>query len=148
MFSNIGKKIKLMAVVFFSIGVLASLITGIIFFADEEPLIGALIIIGGSFVSWVSVMLIYGFGQLVENSDIIAAQFKRVNKKYVSQREREELQTAKASVRNSDLPDDALIDITCPECKKELSVEKGDIINNADIICPYCEKMIDMTTFS
>ena len=36
----------------------------------------------GPIVAWFSSWLLYGFGQLVENSDIIAAEYNRKNEKH------------------------------------------------------------------
>lgn len=74
MFNNIGKKIKTLAQVITLIGIIASLITGIVFIAlaNNNPgwgTLGVLIIIIGSLISWISSFILYGFGQLVDNSD-------------------------------------------------------------------------------
>ena len=42
---------------------------------------GALIFFFGIIISFTSYYLLYVFGQLVENSDIIAAEYKRKNEK-------------------------------------------------------------------
>ena len=76
MFNNIGRKIKTLAQVICGIGIITSLIVGLIVILLGEgsaPIIGLLIIIFGPFVSWVSSFMTYGFGQLVENSDILVA---------------------------------------------------------------------------
>lgn len=74
MFNNIGGKIKALASIFTWIGIIISLIIGLLFiFADSHVVvIGILIIIIGSLMSWISSWLLYGFGDLIENSSIIA----------------------------------------------------------------------------
>ena len=71
MFSNIGSKIKALATVCTWVGIILSFIAGIVLISMDEQLIfpGLLIMIGGSLLSWLSSFILYGFGQLVENSD-------------------------------------------------------------------------------
>ncbi len=70
MFNNIGDKIKIVAVIISTLGIIFSVIAGLVFLTTST-LIGILIILLGSLLSWVSTFLLYGFGQLIENSDII-----------------------------------------------------------------------------
>ena len=92
MFNNIGSKIKGLAkfFCFFGIGInvllgIACIITGIIFLDgwDTEIIGIILIIVGpvlaifGSLLSWISSFILCGFGQLVENSDKLAGNVKR-----------------------------------------------------------------------
>ena len=74
MFDNIGGKIKTLAKVVCWIGIIACIITGIVLMATDDDLIlvGILTAVVGSLLSWVSSFILYGFGQLVENSDTIA----------------------------------------------------------------------------
>lgn len=74
MFNNIGKKLMGVASVFTTLGIIASIIIGIIFLAEEEVLIGLIIIALGSFVSWLSSLALYGFGQLIDNTSVLVAQ--------------------------------------------------------------------------
>ena len=85
MFSNIGKKIKVTAKVFCWIGIIASVVGGVgMIVAGLTGMLPrvstvALILGGigtamlGALVSWVGSFLMVGFGELVENSSIIAA---------------------------------------------------------------------------
>ena len=74
MFDNIGGKIKTLASVITWLGIVGSVIIGIILMATAEELIfaGIIIAIVGSISSWIGSFLLYGFGELVENSAIIA----------------------------------------------------------------------------
>ena len=76
MFDNIGGKIKKVAQIVCWIGIVASVISGIALMATDEDLVGAgfLVLIGGPLVSWVGSFMVYGFGQLVENSDILVSE--------------------------------------------------------------------------
>lgn len=81
MFDDIGKKIKGVASGFCWLGILASLAIGMIWLlvssetmrGDEEAqVVGVLgglgIMVGGSISSWLSSIVLYGFGELVDNS--------------------------------------------------------------------------------
>ena len=75
MFNNIGLKIKKLAKVLCWIGIIISVISGIAMMASGNGgavLTGLLVIGLGSLISWLLTLTLYGFGQLVDNSDIIA----------------------------------------------------------------------------
>ena len=76
MFDNIGGKIKTLAKVVCWIGIIACIITGIVLIAMDEDsiLVGILTAVVGPLLSWVSSFVLYGFGQLVENSDTLVQQ--------------------------------------------------------------------------
>ena len=78
MFDNIGGKIKTLAQVVCWIGIIASFLIGIILIKQDEDtaLIGLLVLILGSLFSWIGSFMTYGFGQLIENSDILVAEKK------------------------------------------------------------------------
>ncbi len=77
MFRNVGGKIKVVAVNIFALGTMLSLYLGILiiryggggFYSFYITAAGVLIIAFGTLYSLVSAWFIYGFGQLVENSD-------------------------------------------------------------------------------
>ncbi len=68
MFGNIGGKIKALAQVITWIGIIVSILIGIITMSTSGP-VGILIAVAGSLISWISSFILYGFGQLIENSD-------------------------------------------------------------------------------
>jgi len=78
MFDNVGGKIKSLAKVFCWLGIFVSIIVGIAMIlismnsynGEIFSLIGVVIIILGSILSWIGSLLIYGFGELVQNSCI------------------------------------------------------------------------------
>jgi len=76
MFNNIGGKIKTLTAVCCWIGIIASVITGIILMCLDEDLIlfGILTATAGPLFIWLGSFFSYGFGQLVENSDILAGR--------------------------------------------------------------------------
>ena len=78
MFDNIGAKIKTLAKVVCWTGIVASVIWGISLITAGAAtrnggaivLSGLLVIVLGALASWVGSFLTYGFGEMVENSDI------------------------------------------------------------------------------
>lgn len=127
-YDNIGGKIKNMAVWVFRIEAIAAVITGIALMGTDKDLIlyGLLFLLVGPIIAWVSSWLLYGFGQLIENSDIIAEEYNR--KKQI-----------KANMENPNFDEDKYIDITCPNCKAELSFTKGHLQSGAELTCPMCD---------
>ena len=77
MFENIASKIKTLAQVCCLIGIGFSVICGINLMTGDAVLFGLLIIFLGSLISWVSSFCLYGFGQLIENSDTIVRNMVR-----------------------------------------------------------------------
>ena len=78
MYKNIGAKIKVLAKAIAWIGILISLIVGVIFIIadggwfDIEFFIGIGVLVGGSLLSWVSSWFMYGFGELIVKTTEIA----------------------------------------------------------------------------
>lgn len=86
MYSNIGKKIQGLSKLFAILGMIVCIIIGSIIIQgaegayryDEAGLtIGIVVIVLGSILSWMLSFVLYGFGRLVENSDIIARQYRK-----------------------------------------------------------------------
>lgn len=70
MFTNIGTKIKTTAKVFAWVGIILSVLAGVALTMSAGFIGGILVAIVGSLLSWVGSLALYGFGELVENSDI------------------------------------------------------------------------------
>ena len=71
MFTNIGRKIKILAYVITILGIISSLVVGIYFISidiAESKAYGIAIIILGSLISWASSFVLYGLGQLIEDT--------------------------------------------------------------------------------
>lgn len=83
MFDNIGSKIKTLAQVICWIGIIASIIIGFVLMVQDEDtvFIGILTMILGSLGSWTGSFITYGFGQLIENSDILVKQGNKIPEK-------------------------------------------------------------------
>lgn len=149
MYKNIGEKIKGLAKVTCIVEAIAAVITGMVLMTegDELALIGFLVIICGPVVAWISSFLLYGFGQLVANSDIIAEQYKRTNRTYEKieaknndrkqERQRKEI---KAMISNPNVADDEFIDVVCPNCEAQLSFPKEMLANLQGVKCPECDE--------
>lgn len=75
MFNNIGQKLKKLAKAYCGIGISVCIIGGIVLLSIDDDweliLAGILTAVFGSLFSYVISMFIYGFGQLIENSDIL-----------------------------------------------------------------------------
>lgn len=75
MFNNIGGKIKGLASFICWLGIIGSVLGGIVLMmmGDELGIIlGIVVALVGSLISWIGSFLLYGFGQLIYNSDVIA----------------------------------------------------------------------------
>lgn len=88
MYSNIGRKIKVVAEAVAIIGIIGSVIAGIVlmfsglgyFGNDVNVGIGFLILIAGPIASWINSIFIYGFGELIEKASEIAKNTKKPSK--------------------------------------------------------------------
>ena len=69
MFDNIGGKIKVFSVIFFIVGIIGSIIGGIIMLV-LSGVIGLLLLIGGPISILIITLFAFRFGHLVENSEI------------------------------------------------------------------------------
>lgn len=78
MFENIGGKIKRIAEIETWIGIILSIMFGLSMMSNEGEYVflGLFIIVFGSLISWTTSLLIYGFGQLIDNTDKLVAQSK------------------------------------------------------------------------
>ena len=151
-YDNIGEKIKGWAKWIFAIEAIAAVISGFVLMAQDEDmiLIGLLVAVFGPIVAWVSSWLLYGYGQLIENSDIIAEEYNRKNEKHEkdiaksnAKKEAQRREKVKVTIANPNIADDEYIDITCPNCKGELSYTKEEL-QSGDVICPMCDTHISI----
>ena len=154
MFSNIGETIKVLAKVAFWLAVTLCLIIGIAswIIEDKDFFMGMYPIVIGLFSSMGGSILIYGFGQLIVNTDIIAEHYGRQNEKhekYVQKKKETEVkahtQKAKVKIKDDNVDEEAFIDITCPHCKEMISFKKRTIVEEKIIECPFCENKIDFS---
>ena len=68
MYNNIGEKIKLLAKIGFIVETIAAVIMGIVYIGGANTLASFILIVAGPCVAWVSSCLLYGFGELIDNS--------------------------------------------------------------------------------
>ncbi len=74
MFTNIGKKIKTLAMVLAWAGIIGSVLGGIVLMEEADEAVGLLTMLVGALMSWVGSFFMYGFGQLIDNTDKLVAQ--------------------------------------------------------------------------
>lgn len=79
MFKNVGKKLKIAAIVINAFIALLTSVYAIYLMTYGIYLYGALVLIGGLLISWVGALLLYGFGDLIENTAKIADHTKKGN---------------------------------------------------------------------
>lgn len=71
MFENIGGKIKKFAQIMCWIGMGASALAGVLLLFGPAWWLGIIIAVVGCFVSWIGSFLLFGFGQLIEDTSAI-----------------------------------------------------------------------------
>lgn len=72
MFNNTGNKCKTVAKILCWIGIVSSIIVGLIYIFANNIGFGIGYMVGGSFISWIGSLGLYGIGEAVENSAIAA----------------------------------------------------------------------------
>lgn len=132
MYDNIGKRIKTLSKIICYVETFACILGGIaIAIIDSDLLwLGALIIIVGSILSNVGSYALYGFGQLIENSDIIAQQLRNAEKRDLANNN-----VKKVSVCNQD---STAINVYCPKCNEFLTFTKEEMISSKFLECSRC----------
>ena len=117
MFKNIGGKIKKLSEIVTWIGIIASVILGIIIMlpGDIMILVGVIVMAWGCFSSWIGSFLLYGYGQLIENSDKLVLLHIGENDKNEPDLEQRE-ETHKSSVH---MTKNSSKDGKCDICGKE-----------------------------
>ena len=80
-------------------------------------LLGGLLFVLGPIAAWVSTWLLYGFGQLIENSDILAG---RLDLSAVQQEDEEDMV------------------VYCPHCNAEIPLPQNASTDRLEMHCPEC----------
>ena len=135
MFNNIGRKIKTLAKVICWICIVIFFIYGILIMIKGAPFLGILVFVLGSFISWIASFMTYGFGQLIENSDILVSQGRnRTNAKATADQGSNKVSEQPSAVQMVDTvnlnPVIAQNDNVCPNCKQTLSADSA--------FCTHC----------
>ena len=71
MFDYVGVKMMTLAKVCAWIGIGASILCALIVMDEGELLMGVIIVVLGSLISWVSSLVLYGFGQLIDDVSVL-----------------------------------------------------------------------------
>ena len=71
MFNNIGSKIRGLSIGCFVIGAVVSVILGIALLCNNATAMGLIYLFVGPVLSWLSTLLLYGLGQLIDDTAII-----------------------------------------------------------------------------
>ena len=128
MFDDIGGKIKGLAKVITVLGIILSCIYGFLMIPTLGLIVGLIYAAVGSLASWIGSFVLYGFGQLIENTDTMvssmrSASFGSKGSHNSNIRTYEELHKSenKSVVFESKNPS---IHRSCPECG---FVQKGDV---------------------
>ena len=86
MFDNIGDKIKTLAKVSTVLGIVISVIYGIVLMVSDLIFVGFLVMILGSLLFWISSFTLYGFGEMINQLEYSNSNSKKIydllNKKY------------------------------------------------------------------
>ncbi|MCI6825275.1 MAG: hypothetical protein PUF84_02355 [Ruminococcus bromii] len=86
MFKNIGSKIKTLSKVVCWLGIIVSILIGLIFIVASVMsgngmvygiIIGLICIVGGSIASWIGSFFTYGFGEIIDKLTEIANNTKK-----------------------------------------------------------------------
>ena len=163
-FNNIGGKIKTLAQSICAVGIIGSVIGGTVFICNEIVITGIVVLVCGSLLSWVGSLGLYGFGHLIENTDILVARGEKNSLKSEKNEEnvgvladgmhKEVSDGQKSDNKNSettlpdknntaepeilDSDDDELVEVYCPQCGRNMSFTKGTIRQKPSLICPFC----------
>ena len=145
-YADIGKKIKSLAVWSFTVEALGAIITGLVFLFDwgiEDAWWALLILIFGPIIAFVGSWVLYGFGDLIDNTDknesntaaILMILRKSENNTPSTKTEKNTHKNSKVSHQD----DISHISLNYDNIHREATKEK--------IICPHCnfEQSADRT---
>lgn len=151
MFDNIGGKIKALAKVLCWIDIVASIIVGIVLVIEDFTFAGILMLTLGPLFSWIGSFVLYGFGQLIENSDAAVAYHESELDLRAQQKKDEKLkekaEAVKAVLNDDSISDDTYIDIICPNCGEKIYFAKSELKENDTVLCPMCDTGISTAQY-
>lgn len=140
MFDNIGGKIKGLTWIIAVVGMALSGLMGIILMFTANFLSGLLLAVVGGVACNVGSFFAYGFGQLIENTDILVAEMKKDRKNSVP-----DGNTPGIKKFVTEAPAAAAPKPTAPAPVERIKVENPDVpvkvIRNGSgyLLCPACE---------
>lgn len=125
MFTNIGRKIKMLAKIICWGGIIASVIWGLVFMFDAYSFLAGLIVAAvGALSSWIGSFLLYGFGELIDKTSEIASKLDGKS------------ESADVPIKSDLAPKyDPAAKYKCPEC--------GEVFSHGAKNCPGCNKSIN-----
>ena len=128
MYRNVGGKIKMVAKVYAWIGIVLSVLVGVIllFSGSDSILVALIYIFLGPLLSWLSSLLLYGFGQLIDNTDRLAKRFDCAATDERPMTAESAIQPDKAVADEED--DQEIYTHCCSECGRLISTDA----------CPFC----------
>lgn len=86
MFDNVGGKIKGVAQLVTWLGIIASVIGFMVLVGNEETIgLAFAVLIVGCIGAWLSSLVLYGFGQLIDNSNLIASKINSEGAKSIDE---------------------------------------------------------------
>lgn len=151
MFENVGSKIKGVAQAGFLLEAIGAVIAGISLMAADEDLIwaGVLVLAFGPIAALVVSWFIYGYGQLIENSDLATEALKQKAEKQqqtiaqnAERKQQQRRNEARAKLSDANVDKDDFIDFACPHCRSELSFSKEYLQGGKPVLCPMCDGVI------
>ena len=140
--NSIGSSIKTLAFALALLILVGAIVYGVILIGDL-PLMGIIVIAGGILLAVVVYYVLTGFGQLVENSDIIAERYRHENESKQRKQEERQKKAERKKLTDGSVPEMEFIEFDCPFCGENLSFTKADLADGS-VICPYCEKPVDV----
>ncbi len=140
MYENIGEKIKNLAATLAGIGVVASLAAGFIMISSDYSDIntqGWIILVGGPIISWVSSYILYGFGELISQTNEMNQKLSVLLTKEASHDTSSFSYAEKPTSNTKKVGDDEFSQIEGYIVSKSPRV--AAIYRNVDLtICPFC----------
>ena len=134
MFDDIGGKIKTLAKVITVIGFILSFIVGLVLMIEISFLSGLLTVIFGCLAAWIGSFLLYGFGELIDNTARIEDKMKKEKGNAFKNQEME--QPVKQAAPTNDFlakyktTQKTVRRANCPHCYAE--------IKETDTVCSTC----------
>ena len=98
LFEDIGEKLMKCAIIIFAINILACIIGAVVLWINGFILWGFVTLFIGPFFAWLESALLYGFGQLIDNSEIIRIESEKIAK---NSNNKSELVSVKTNIINS-----------------------------------------------
>ncbi len=146
MFENISDKIKGVALISTIVGMICSVISGIIMMASQMFLMGLLVIFLGCLLSWVGSFALYALGELVEKTNEIAQNTKRLAELNVAEvlekMDKEDSDFNAKEVRKA-VVEDYMADKDREIYEEKLGTRIEDMDKAKEGECPFCFHKIE-----